>query len=116
VPGASIIAFLEAVMKRTLALLALALASLSAAAQEREVVVKERTFGCRSPEETQRFYSMALTDRKEDAARYATEKKCRMFSGGDKVAVVDPVPTLQQNGVRHRDDPTVYYVPAASAR
>jgi hypothetical protein len=103
-------------MTKTVALFVLALAAFPAAAQEREVVVKERTFGCRTPEETQRFYQMALRDRKEDAARYATEKKCRMFAGGDKVAIVDPLPTIDQNGVRFKDDPNIYYVPAAAAR
>ena len=103
-------------MTKTVVVLALALAALPAVAQEREVVVKERTFGCRTPEDTQRFYRMALQDRREDAARYATEKKCRMFAGGDKVAVVDPLPMIDQNGVRYKDDPNVYYVPAAAAR
>ena len=103
-------------MIKSTVLLALVLAALPAAAQEREVVVKERTFGCRTPEETQRFYHMALKDRKEEAARYATEKKCRMFAGGDKVAIVDPLPTIEQNGVRFKDDPNVYYLPAAAAR
>lgn len=103
-------------MNKSIAALALALAVFPAAAQEREVVVKERTFGCRTPEDTQRFYSMALKDRKEDAARYATEKKCRMFAGGDKVAVVDPMPNIDQNGVRYKDDPNVYYVPMQAAR
>jgi len=83
---------------------------------EREVVVKERTFGCRSPEETQRFYQMALKDRKGDAAKYATEKRCRMFSGGDVVTVVEPLPTMDINGVRYKDDPNIYYVPMAAAR
>ena len=103
-------------MTKTVVLFALVLAALPAAAQEREVLVKERTFGCRTPEETQRFYHMALKDRKEEAARYATEKKCRMFAGGDKVAIVDPLPTIEQNGVRFKDDPNVYYLPAAAAR
>ena len=103
-------------MTKTLILFALAFAALPAAAQEREVLVKERTFGCRTPEETQRFYHMALKDRKEEAARYATEKKCRMFAGGDKVAIVEPLPSVQQNGVRFKDDPNVYYLPAAAAR
>ena len=103
-------------MTKTIVLFTLALAALPAAAQDREVLVKERTFGCRSPEETQRFYHMALKDRKEEAARYATEKKCRMFAGGDKVAIVDPLPTIEQNGVRFKDDPNVYYLPAAAAR
>ena len=94
----------------------LALAALAAGAQEREVVVKERTFGCRTPEETQRFYHMALKDRKEDAARYATEKRCRMFAGGEKVSVVEPLPTVLQNGVRYKDDPNIYYLPMAAAR
>jgi len=103
-------------MNKSIAALALALAVFPAAAQEREVMVKERTFGCRTPEDTQRFYSMAPKDRKEDAARYATEKKCRMFAGGDKVAVVDPMPNIDQNGVRYKDDPNVYYVPMQAAR
>ena len=103
-------------MTKAIALLSLALAALPVAAQDREVIVKERTFGCRTPEETQRFYHMALKDRKEDAARYATEKKCRMFSGGDKVAIIEPLPSVQQNGVRYKDDPNVYYLPAAAAR
>jgi|SRR6185436_7397005 len=103
-------------MTKTIILFVLALAALPAIAQDREVVVKERTFGCRTPEETQRFYHMALKDRKEDAARYATEKKCRMFAGGDKVAIVEPLPNVQQNGVRFKDDPNVYYLPAAAAR
>jgi hypothetical protein len=103
-------------MTKSVVVLALALAALPAAAQEREVVLKERAFGCRTPEETQRFYHMALKDRKEDAARYATEKKCRMFAGGDKVAIVEPLPTIEQNGVRFKDDPNVYYLPAAAAR
>ena len=103
-------------MKKPFVLLVVALATLPALAQEREVVVKERTFGCRTPEDTQRFYRMALNDRKEDAAKYATEKKCRMFAGGDKVAVVDPMPMIEQNGVRYKDDPNIYYVPQAAAR
>ena len=32
------------------------------------------------------------------------------------VAVVEPLPTLLQNGVRYKDDPIIYYVPMASAR
>jgi len=103
-------------MTKAIALFVVAFAALSAAAQEREVVVKERSWGCRTPEETQRFYSMALKDRKEDAARYATEKKCRTFEGGDKLAVVEPLPTVGQNGVRYKDDPNVYYLPVAAAR
>ncbi len=103
-------------MTKAIALLAFALAALPLAAQEREVVVKERAWGCRTPEETQRFYGMALKDRKVDAAKYATEKKCRMFAGGDKVAVVEPLPVIGQNGVRYKDDPNVYYLPVASAR
>ena len=102
-------------MKRSLSIV-LAVAALGAAAQERQVVVKERTFGCRSPEETQRFYQMALKDRKDDAAKYASEKRCRMFSGGDVVSVVEPLPSVGVNGVRYKDDPNIYYVPMAAAR
>jgi len=103
-------------MTKAIALIALALVALPAVAQEREVVVKERTWGCRTPEQTQRFYFMALKDHKEEAAKYATEKRCRMFEGGEKVAVVEPLPTIGQNGVRYKDDPNVYYVPVAAAR
>jgi len=103
-------------MTKAIALLSLALAALLVAAQDREVIVKERTFGCRTPEETQRFYHMALKDRKGDAAKYATEKRCRMFSGGDVVTVVEPLPTMDINGVRYKDDPNIYYVPMAAAR
>ena len=104
-------------MKRHVVCISLLLASSAFAAVEgREVVVKDRTFGCRTPEATQRFYQMALKDRKTDAAKYAMKLGCLMFPSGTVVAVVDPLPLLEVNGVRFKDDPNVYYVPAAAAR
>jgi cytochrome c551/c552 len=93
---------------------ALALPGAAAWAQEREVL--ERTHGCRSPEESHRFWSLVKADNKEAAAKYSNEKRCRIFAEGEKVAIVDPIPTAHVNGVRAKDDPNTYYVPSRHAR
>ena len=103
-------------MRKTFSIVLVLAAACAAGVEERQVVVKERTFGCRTPEETQRFYQMALKGGKDDAAKYASEKRCRMFSEGDVVSVVEPLPSIIINGVRYKDDPNIYYLPMAAAR
>lgn len=102
-------------MKRHAIAIGLMLAASGAVAQDREVQVTERTHGCRSPEETYRFYSYARSD-KERAAKYSNEKGCRIFAQGEKVVVVDPLPTQKMTGVRSKDEKVVYYVPQLDAR
>ena len=80
-----------------------------------EVQLQERTYGCRSPEETHRFWTLAVRD-KEAAAKYSNEKRCRIFAEGEKVAIVERIPTSKMNGVRTKNDPATYYVPEAHAR
>jgi hypothetical protein len=103
-------------MKRAVIAIAVwAAAGAAWAAEEREVQVKERTHGCRTPEETYRFWSLARRD-KDAAARYSNEKGCRIFAAGETVAIVEPLPTNAMNGVRAKGDKVVYFLPAADAR
>jgi hypothetical protein len=111
-----VIVSVEPCMKRAIIAIAVwAAAGAAWAIEEREVQVKERTHGCRTPEETYRFWSLARRD-KEAAARYSNEKRCRLFAAGETVAIVDPLPTNAMNGVRAKGEKVVYYVPAADAR
>jgi hypothetical protein len=102
-------------MKRSLVTLAVLLAAgLPALAEDYEVQMKDRTHGCRSPEETYRFWSLARHD-KEAAARYSNEKGCRLFEKGETVAVVERDVFAKINGVRPKGEKIVYFVPAADA-
>ena len=98
-----------------LALLSLIVAAPVASAEDYEVKVKERTHGCKSPEETYKFWSLARRD-KEAAAKYSNEKGCLMIPAGLTVALVDRDPVAKINGIRLKgDDKTIYYVPASDA-
>lgn len=101
-------------MKRHILFAAVLLAAGAAFAQDYEVQIKERTHGCRTPEETYRFWSLARRD-KEAAAKYSNEKKCLMIPQGLTVALVERDPVAKINGIRLKDDKTIYYVPAADA-
>ena len=101
---------------KSLAVLLLGAASFAAwAANDYEIQIPEQTYGCRSPEETHRFWTLAVRD-KEAAAKYSNEKRCRVFAEGEKVAIVERIPTSKMNGVRSKNDPVTYYVPDAHAR
>ncbi len=76
--------------------------------------MKDRTHGCRSPEETYKFWSLARHN-KDEAARYSNEKRCRIFAAGETVALVERDPVAKINGIRPRDENMVYFVPAADA-
>jgi hypothetical protein len=102
-------------MKIPFVLLAATLASgLAMAGDDYEVKIKERTHACKSPEETYRFWSLARRD-KEAAARYSNEKGCLMIPAGYTVALVERDPIAKINGIRLKDDKTIYYVPASDA-
>jgi hypothetical protein len=104
-------------MKSIPILLALALgAGAALAAEEYETVVKDRTHGCKTPEETFRFWSMAR-ENKEAAARYSNMKGCLMIPAGTPVVIVDRDPVAKMNGIRLKqgDDKKTYYVPSSDA-
>jgi len=96
-------------------ILALLLASGAAyALDDYEVKIKERTHGCKSPEQTYKFWSLARRD-KEAAARYSNENACLMIPAGITVALVERDPVAKINGIRLKGNPTIYYVPASDA-
>jgi len=102
-------------MKRYAVMTMLMIATAGAyAAEDYFVQVKERTHGCRSPEETYKFWSLARRD-KEAAAKYSNEKGCLMIPAGITVALVERDPVAKMSGIRLKDDKTIYYVPAADA-
>ncbi len=101
-------------MKRHAVMIVLLLAAGAAYAEDYQVQVKERTHGCRSPEETYKFWSLARTN-KEAAAKYSNEKRCRIFAAGETVALVERDPIAKINGIRAKDEKIIYYVPAVDA-
>src|SRR5260370_326070 len=102
-------------MKRYALMTILLLAAATAnAAEDYMVQVKERTHGCRSPEETYKFWSLARKNR-EEAAKYTNMKGCRIFAAGETVALVERDPVAKINGIRPRDEKIIYYIPAADA-
>jgi hypothetical protein len=103
-------------MKRLAILVSLSLAaSLAFAADDDyKVKIKERTHGCKSPEETWRFFNLARHNN-EEAARYSNEKGCLMIPAGITVALVERNPVAKINGIRLEGDKNIYYVPASDA-
>src|SRR5438093_1280021 len=100
-------------MKRYAVMMVL-VAGCATAATDYLVQVKERTHGCRSPEETYKFWSLARHN-KDEAAKYSNVKGCRIFAAGETVALVERDPVAKINGIRPRDEKIVYYVPASDA-